>query len=130
MGITTKIWTEAGEERECYIRMNSIEANNHGVESTALFRAYISEDAYKKGGKFVGAWEVSFVLKDVSGNIWEQSYEAFKAYMDKKVETEVEQEVATEEVPEVEDLTKLGEDIEARNKDLMSERRRTFLGGQ
>ncbi len=75
MAINAKIKTSFGEERDCYIRLNHVEASNHGVTSNALFRAFLSEEAFKSGAHYVAEFPVEFEA-DASGVIWEQAYAA------------------------------------------------------
>lgn len=78
MAINAKIITSFGEERDCYIRLNNVEASNHGVASKALFRAFLSEEAFKSGAGYVAEFDVEFDA-DASGVIWEQAYNALIA---------------------------------------------------
>ena len=75
MAITTTIKTRFGEDRDCYIRLNSIEASNHGILAKALFRAFLSQEAFQAGSHYVAEFDVEFPA-DVSAPLWEQAYDA------------------------------------------------------
>lgn len=75
MAITAKIRTVYGEERECYIRLNNVEANNHYMPATALFRAFLSKEAFESHSHYVAEFDVKFQA-DVSEPLWSQAYEA------------------------------------------------------
>ncbi len=75
MAIIAKIQTTFGETRECYIRLNSMEASNHGVSTNALFRAFLSAEAFQSGAHYVAQFNVDFIA-DVSAPLWEQAYAA------------------------------------------------------
>jgi microcystin degradation protein MlrC len=78
MAILATVETTYGEVRELYVRLNNIEASNHGVAAVALFRGYISSDAFESGKGFVWERSVEFA-PDVSKPLWEQAYAAVKA---------------------------------------------------
>ncbi|GJB59025.1 hypothetical protein KAM449_20830 [Aeromonas caviae] len=66
-----------GREAELYIRLNSSNVSNHGVDSHFLFRGYESEGHFRDGFPFL--WEVECSCKiDVSGHIWGQAYSLIK----------------------------------------------------
>lgn len=75
MAIIATITTSFGEERECYIRLNSVEASNHGAPAQALFRAFLSKQAFETGSHYVAEFGVEFAV-DVSQPIWPQAYAA------------------------------------------------------
>ena len=75
MAIKAEIKTSFGEKRQCYIRLNNIEANNHGAPATALFRAYLSSKAFREGASFVAEFPVEF-KPDVNEKLWPQAYAA------------------------------------------------------
>jgi len=77
MGIKGTVNTEFGETRELYIRLNNVEANNHGAGSYALFRGFLSKESFESGGKYMWEQRVSF-HPDVSLPIWEQAYDHLK----------------------------------------------------
>lgn len=77
MAVLANLITAFGESRELYVRVNSLSTSNHGVSSNALFRGYISAEAFQAGGAFMWELELDFVV-DVSGQIWEQAYDALK----------------------------------------------------
>jgi hypothetical protein len=79
MAILATIETDAGDNREVYLRINSIEGlNNHGSPCSVRFRAYASKLAFTNRKAFL--WERSFEFTpDVKANIWQQAYDAFKA---------------------------------------------------
>jgi hypothetical protein len=80
MAIKATLETSYGEERELYIRLNNIEASNHGVTSTAMFRGFLSEEAFNAGKQFLWEHTVEFT-PDVSKPLWEQAYKALKAVL-------------------------------------------------
>ena len=73
MAIKATITTSFGEDRECYIRLNNVEASNHGVPAKALFRAFLSKEAFDGGSNFVAEFDVEFEA-DVSQLLWSQAY--------------------------------------------------------
>ena len=77
MAVKAKVQTLFGEEREVYIRLNSVEASNHGWASHALFRGFLSKEAFQSGSHYVWEKEIEF-FPDVSKPVWEQAYEALK----------------------------------------------------
>lgn len=77
MAIKATVETSFGETRELYIRLNSSEVNNHGAECYALFRGFLSQQAFQDGKNYV--WERGVVFQpDVSQPIWEQAYQVLK----------------------------------------------------
>lgn len=78
MAIKANIKTMFGEDREVYIRLNNVEANNHGVKATATFRGFLSADAFASGSHFVWEAEIEFDC-DVSQPVWPQAYSALAA---------------------------------------------------
>ena len=77
MAILVKVLTVYGEERELYIRLNNTEVSNHGVKSTALFRGFLSKDAFDAGSHFMFEKQVEFNA-NVTGQIWMQAYAVLK----------------------------------------------------
>ena len=65
MAILQTVETMFGEEKELYIRVNSVEVSNHGVKASALLRGFASNE------------ETIEFDADVSGNLWEQAYSVF-----------------------------------------------------
>ena len=78
MAIITTVKTSLGEDRELYIRLNNIEASNHGERSSAKFRGFISQEAYQTGANYAWEQDVEFVA-DVTQPLWEQAYRALKS---------------------------------------------------
>ena len=78
MAIITNVKTSFGEDRKLYIRLNNIEASNHGELSTAKFRGFLSEDAYKSGANCAWEQDVEFTA-DVAQPLWGQAYQALKS---------------------------------------------------
>lgn len=78
MAIQAKIRTQFGEDREVYIRLNNVESSNHGEKSTALFRGFLSQEAFKSGAHYVWDQTVEFDC-NVSLPIWPQAYAALIA---------------------------------------------------
>ncbi|AUR93115.1 hypothetical protein NVP1183O_17 [Vibrio phage 1.183.O._10N.286.48.B7] len=77
MAILATVETQFGEDKELYIRLNNVEASNHGMKATALFRGFISKEAFEDGKNFMYEKEVQFNA-DVSSNLWEQAYSHIK----------------------------------------------------
>lgn len=75
MAIKATVTTPHGEERELYIRLNNVESSNHGVASHALFRGFLSKEAFESGAHFLWEREVEF-RADVSLPLWPQAYAA------------------------------------------------------
>lgn len=75
MAIKATVTTLFGEEREVYIRLNNVEASNHGWASNALFRGFLSKEAFQAGAHYVWQKEIQFA-PDVSQPIWQQAYAA------------------------------------------------------
>lgn len=78
MAIQATVTTQFGEDRKVYIRLNNIEASNHGFPATALFRAFLSREAFEAGAHYVWEKQVEF-SPDVSKPIWPQAYAALCA---------------------------------------------------
>lgn len=77
MAITAEVSTIHGEQRRLYIRLNNIETSNHGVQSVAKFRGFISRDDFLDGAHYM--WEVDiFFSADVSLPLWSQAYDHLK----------------------------------------------------
>lgn len=77
MAVQVSIETSYGETRQAYIRLNNVEASNHGIPTCALFRGYVSKEAFEAGKAFVWERQVEFT-SDVSRPLWEQAYAALK----------------------------------------------------
>lgn len=78
MALIANLETNYGETRELYVRINNIEASNHGMPAQALARGFLSREAFQDGKHFV--WERQFEFApDVSGSLWAQGYAALKA---------------------------------------------------
>jgi len=77
MAIKTNQTTTYGEICNLYVRLNNTEASNHGVKAVALFRGWLSEDAFKSGKGFVFEKSIEINL-DVSKPLWQQAYAALK----------------------------------------------------
>jgi hypothetical protein len=75
MGIMHTTMTDYGETRTMYVRLNNLEASNHGMPASALFRGYINKAAYQAGAKYVWEREVSFT-PDLSKPLWTEAYNA------------------------------------------------------
>lgn len=78
MAIHATINTIYGENRPAYIRLNNVEASNHGTRAVALFRGFVSREAFEAGKGFVWEHQVEFTA-DVSQPIWAQGYAALRA---------------------------------------------------
>jgi len=77
MAIIAKVDTRMGEKRSLYIRANSSSASNHGVESTMLFRGFLSKEAFDNGASYVWEQTVNFYA-DITLPLWEQAYSELK----------------------------------------------------
>lgn len=78
MAIIATVKTPLGEDRELYIRLNNIEVSNHGELSTAKFRGFLSQDAYKAGANYAWEYDTEF-MADVGQPLWAQAYQALKS---------------------------------------------------
>lgn len=78
MAIQATITTQYGEDRELYIRLNNVEASNHGAMASALFRGFISKAKFDAGANYLWEQEVEFVA-DVTQPLWGQAYQALKS---------------------------------------------------
>ncbi|EOX3456117.1 hypothetical protein ACPFUK_003332 [Vibrio cholerae] len=78
MAVLAKVVTMHGEEKELYVRLNNVEVSNHGVQANALFRGFISREAFDNGFHYVWEREFQFTA-DVSKPVWEQAYAQLKA---------------------------------------------------
>ncbi|MDW3059223.1 hypothetical protein [Vibrio sp. 1978] len=78
MAILANVQTKHGEDRELYVRINNVEASNHGVKSSVLFRGFLSQSAFNDGYHYLYE-EVIELIVDPASPIWEQAYLAYKA---------------------------------------------------
>lgn len=74
MAVQVELQTNFGEIRPLYIRINNVEASNHGVDANALARGYISKEAFEARKGYVFECEFTFTA-DVSKSLWPQAYE-------------------------------------------------------
>lgn len=81
MAIQAKVKTEYGEDRSLYIRLNNIEASNHGVPCHVKFRGFISKEAFEGGSRYLWEKDIEF-LADVNLPLWAQAYDALKTQLD------------------------------------------------
>ncbi len=81
MAVLAKVTTMHGEERELYVRLNNVDVSNHGVHANALFRGFVSREAFESKFHYVWEQEVKF-LADVSKPLWEQAYSQLKTDID------------------------------------------------
>lgn len=77
MAIQATVKTQYGEDRDLYIRLNNVEASNHGVMASALFRGFLSQAAFEGGANYMWEQSVEFVA-DVTQPLWEQAYSELK----------------------------------------------------
>lgn len=77
MAIQATVKTQYGEDRDLYIRLNNVEASNHGVMASALFRGFLSQTAFEGGANYMWEQSVEFVA-DVTKPLWEQAYSELK----------------------------------------------------
>ena len=78
MAVYNQVETLFGENRTLYIRLNDVEAANHGVSAAARFRGFNSLTAWQDGRPFMWEKVIEFPA-DVSGNLWQQAYSALKS---------------------------------------------------
>lgn len=89
MALELTMKTPQGEVRRLYVRLIVSEDNNHGEPARALFRSFLTKEAFKAGHHYVHEEEISFHA-DVDQPLWRQAYDAFrerwasahKAYLD------------------------------------------------
>lgn len=79
MAIKAKVETLSGETRECYIRLNHVDhvVNHDELPAHALFRGFVSQEAFDNRKAFVWERSVEFV-PDHERPLWVQAYEALK----------------------------------------------------
>jgi len=77
MAIKATIKTKFGEERELYVRLNNVEVSNHGVKSRALFRGFLSKEAFDGGASYIHEELIEFNA-DVAVPLWGQAYDKLK----------------------------------------------------
>lgn len=77
MAILATVKTEYGEERNLYIRLNNIEASNHGVPCHVKFRGFLSKEAFDNGSRYLWEKDIEF-LANVNLPLWAQAYKALK----------------------------------------------------
>lgn len=78
MAIKATVTTAYGEDRELYIRLNNLEASNHGELSTAKFRGFLSQEAYQAAANYAWEQDIKFMV-DVTQPLWGQAYQALKS---------------------------------------------------
>lgn len=88
MAVINNLRALSGEDRDLYVRLIALESvpNNQpdgtlSVPAAAVFRGFISQDAFKDGGNFVWERTVEFVPK-FRGDIRKEAYAALKAQPD------------------------------------------------
>ena len=75
MAVFATVETAFGERRELYIRLNNIESSNHGQKTNALFRGFVSKDAFENCKHYI--YEVSCEFDaDIKEPLWPQAYKA------------------------------------------------------
>ena len=77
MAVTAILNAVYGEERETYVRIISLSANNHGERSVVLFRGFISREGFKSGASYFWEKELDMML-DISTPLWTQAYAELK----------------------------------------------------
>jgi len=78
MAIKVSVKTIHGETRELYVRLNNVEASNHGVSSNALFRGFVSQEAFENGSHYIYEEFIKF-FPNVDLPLWQQAYDALKS---------------------------------------------------
>lgn len=81
MAVKATVETNFGEERELYIRVNNLEASNHGAHCLAKFRGFTSQAKYQEGFGYVWERDIEF-SPDIALPLWEQAYNEFKLVID------------------------------------------------
>lgn len=80
MAIQATVNTVYGESRNLYIRLNNMEASNHGEPCNVKFRGFVSQEAFREGSRYL--WEVNIdFFADVTLPLWVQAYDALKQKM-------------------------------------------------
>lgn len=77
MALQATLETSYGETRPLYVRINNVEASNHGVQAVALARGYLSKQAFDERKAYVWEQTIEFT-PDVSLPLWEQAYAALR----------------------------------------------------
>ena len=85
MAILATVTTQYGEDRELYIRLNNMNAYNHGVSAEATFRGFTSKVAFDEGKRYMYEHGIVF-MADVSKPLWEQAYSELKKEIDVSTE--------------------------------------------
>lgn len=78
MALTNTMFTQYGENRPLYVRVNNMSVSNHGVNATVLFRGYLSQEAFAANAQFVWEQEMELPMA-VDQSLWSQAYQALKA---------------------------------------------------
>jgi hypothetical protein len=78
MAVIAEVETLFGDACACYVRLNHVVAGNHGTPAKALFRGFMSKQAFDAGKHYVFEREIEFVA-DVTRPLWEQAYEALRS---------------------------------------------------
>lgn len=73
MAIQAKVSTLFGEDRVLYIRLNNVEASNHGEDTLVKFRGFLSKEAFEAGSHFLWEKDISFPA-DIAEPLWPQAY--------------------------------------------------------
>lgn len=105
MAIQGKVETDAGEDRELYIRLIDMDINNHGKPCYGMFRGFVSKDAFENGKQCL--WEYEHPIEDVevTSNLWKQAYESLQneTVTVESDETDEDGDPVPEEVPLIKD---------------------------
>lgn len=75
MAILSTVPSIYGEDRELYIRLNSIESSNHGEKTNALFRGFVSKEAFDGSKHYIYECSAEFYA-DIEKPLWPQAYDA------------------------------------------------------
>lgn len=79
MGLTVNIETNYGVSQAAYVRLNNMEVSNNGCKAVALFRGYLSKDAYEEGKGYLWEQTIEFDA-DVTLPLWPQAYAALESF--------------------------------------------------
>lgn len=77
MAIVTDVILNTGETKNLYLRVNNVDASNHGVESKFLVRGFLSEQSFRDGYHYLHEEVINFT-PDVSVSLWDQAYSRLK----------------------------------------------------
>lgn len=78
MALVANLETLYGETRQLYVRINNVEASNHGQPAYILVRGFLSREAFEAGKHYV--WEQQYEFQaSVADPLWAQGYVHLKS---------------------------------------------------